>query len=55
MNFWYIKHLQYQSWSDFVTNLNVSNSSSMYIDYKQKNWCIVIINYFSKVWYLFVL
>ena len=27
---------------------NISNGYSMYIDYKLKIWCIVIINYFSK-------
>ena len=32
--------------SQKITNLNVSNGYSMYIDYKQKNCCIVIINYF---------
>ena len=27
---------------------NISNGYSMYIDYKLKNLCIAIINYFSK-------
>ena len=37
MNFWYIKHYCARVGDDFVTNLNVSNSYSMYIDYKPKN------------------
>ena len=37
MIFWYIKHYSTRVGDDFVTNLNVSNSYAMYIDYKLKN------------------
>ena len=37
MIFRYIKHYSTRVGDVFVTNLNVSNSYSMYIDYKLKN------------------
>ena len=36
MIFWYIKLYRTRLGDAFVTNLNVSNSFSMYIDYKLK-------------------
>ena len=48
MNFGILNTYNTRVGDDFVTNLNVSNSYSMYIDYKQNNECIVIIKYFSK-------
>ena len=51
MNFWYIEHYGASVGDDIDakrTISNISNGYSMYFDYKQKNWCIVIINYFSK-------
>ena len=51
MNFWYIVHYG-ANFGDFIdakrTISNISSGYSMYFDYKQKNLCIVIINYFSK-------
>ena len=37
MNFRYMKHYSTRVGDDFVTNLNLSNSYSMYIDYKLNN------------------
>ena len=37
MIFWYFKLYSPRLGDAFVTNLNVSNSYSMYIDYKLKN------------------
>ena len=51
MNFWYIEHYGARVGDDIDAKRTISNISkgySMYFDYKQKNWCIVIINYFSK-------
>ena len=45
MNFGILNTYNTRVGDDFVTNLNVSNSYSIYID---NNECIVIIKYFSK-------
>ena len=51
MNFWYVDHYGASFGDDIDAKMNYFKhikGYSMYIDYKQKIWCIVVINYFSK-------
>ena len=48
MNLWYIEHYGASFGDDFDAVMNYSNGYSKYNDYKQKNLCIVVINYCSK-------
>ena len=54
MNFWYIEHYG-ASFGDCDAVMNYLKHIKKYNAYKLKNLCIVVINYFSKARYLFVL